>query len=230
MTLKTHKIIAPKILGLAAALSLAVACQPAFAEGAVLAPSAKVVASEKGVQTAVFSGGCFWGIEAVFSHTKGVTSAVNGYQGGSKADAAYGVVSEGSTGHAESVKVTYDPKVIRYDQLLRIFFSVGADPTTLNYQGPDHGTQYRSALVPLNPEQKRVAAAYLDQLGKSGIWKGPIVTKLEPNKGFFPAEAYHQDFMLHNPQQPYIQRWDAPKVAAMKKIFPGLYRDAFRAG
>ncbi|MBO9498268.1 MAG: peptide-methionine (S)-S-oxide reductase MsrA [Novosphingobium sp.] len=225
MTPKTHRILA-----LAAAASLAAACQPAFAEGAVLAPSAKVTSSEKGRQTAVFSGGCFWGIEAVFSHVKGVTSAVSGYQGGSKANAAYNIVSEGNTGHAESVKVTYDPNVIRYDQLLRIFFSVGADPTTLNYQGPDHGTQYRSALVPLNPEQRKVAAAYLDQLGKSGVWKGPIVTRIEPNKGFYPAESYHQDFMLHNPQQPYIVRWDAPKVAALKKMFPGLYRDAFRAG
>ena len=219
-----------KTLAIAATLSLAAACQPAFAEGVVLAPAAKVTAAEKGVQTAVFSGGCFWGIEAVFSHTKGVTSAVSGYQGGSKANAVYSIVSDGNTGHAESVKVTYDPKVIRYDQLLRIFFSVGADPTTLNYQGPDHGTQYRRALVPLTAEQKKVAAAYLAQLGKSGIWKGAIVTKIEPNKGFYPAEAYHQDFMLKNPQQGYIVRWDAPKVAAMKKMFPGLYRDAFRAG
>jgi len=230
MTLKTHTILALRTLAIAGAASLAVACQPAVAEGAVLAPTAKVTSSESGKQTAVFSGGCFWGIEAVFSHVKGVTSAVSGYQGGSKATANYNTVSDGNTGHAESVKVTYDPKVIRYDQLLRIFFSVGADPTTLNYQGPDHGTQYRSALVPLNAEQKKVAAAYLDQLGKSGIWKGAIVTRIEPNKGFYPAETYHQDFMLKNPQQGYIVRWDAPKVAALKKMFPGLYREAFKAG
>jgi peptide-methionine (S)-S-oxide reductase len=178
----------------------------------------------------VFSGGCFWGIEAVFSHTKGVTSAVSGYHGGSKANAVYSIVSDGGTGHAESVKVTYDPKVIRYDQLLRIFFSVGADPTTLNYQGPDHGTQYRSALVPMNAEQKRVAAAYLDQLGKAKIWSGPIVTRIEPYKVFYPAETYHQDFMQKNPNQGYIVRWDAPKVAALKKMFPGLYRPAFKTG
>ncbi len=220
----------PKLFAFAAAASLAVACQPAFAEGAVLAPTAKVTSSETGTQTAVFSGGCFWGIEAVFSHTKGVTSAVSGYQGGSKANASYDLVSNGNTGHAESVKVTYDPKVIRYDQLLRIFFSVGADPTTLNYQGPDHGTQYRSALVPLNAEQKKVATAYLDQLGKSGVWKGQIVTRIEANKGFYPAETYHQDFMQKNPNQGYIVRWDAPKVAALKKLFPGLYRAAFRTG
>lgn len=221
---------APKTIALAAALSLAVACQPAFAEGAVLAPAAKVMSSEKGTQTAVFSGGCFWGIEAIFSHTKGVTSAVSGYHGGSKADAVYRTVSDGDTGHAESVKVTYDPKVVRYDQLLRIFFSVGADPTTLNYQGPDHGTQYRSALVPMTAEQKKIAAAYLDQLGKAGVWKQPIVTKIEAYKTFYPAETYHQDFMLKNPQQAYIVRWDAPKVAAMKKMFPGFYRAAFKTG
>ncbi len=221
----------PKALFFAASLLLAAACQqPALAEDAVLAPSAKVTSSEKGLQTAVFAGGCFWGIEAVFSHVKGVTSAVSGYHGGAKQDAVYGTVSEGGTGHAESVKVTYDPKVIRYDQLLRIFFSVGADPTTLNYQGPDHGTQYRSALVPLNAEQKKVAAAYLGQLGKAGIWKSPIVTKIEAYKAFYPAETYHQDYMLKNPQQPYIVRWDAPKVAAFKKLFPGLYRAGFKTG
>jgi len=220
----------PKTIAIAAALSLAAACQPAFAEGAVLAPAAKVMSSEKGTQTAVFAGGCFWGIEAVFSHTKGVTSAVSGYHGGSKADAVYRTVSDGDTGHAESVKVTYDPKVVRYDQLLRIFFSVGADPTTLNYQGPDHGTQYRSALVPMTAEQKKVAAAYLDQLGKSGTWKQPIVTKIEAYKTFYPAETYHQDFMLKNPQQAYIVRWDAPKVEAMKKMFPGFYRASFKTG
>ncbi len=221
----------PKFAFFAAALTLAAACQqPALADEAVLAPSAKVTSSEKGAQTAIFAGGCFWGIEAVFSHVKGVTSAVSGYHGGSKPDATYRTVSGGGTGHAESVKVTYDPKVIRYDQLLRVFFSVGADPTTLNYQGPDHGTQYRSALVPMNAEQRKVAAAYLAQLGAAGIWKSPIVTKIEPYKAFYPAESYHQDFMLKNPQQPYIVHWDAPKVAALKSLFPGLYRASFKAG
>ena len=183
MTPKTHRILA-----LAAAASLAAACQPAFAEGAVLAPSAKVTSSEKGRQTAVFSGGCFWGIEAVFSHVKGVTSAVSGYQGGSKANAAYNIVSEGNTGHAESVKVTYDPNVIRYDQLLRIFFSVGADPTTLNYQGNDYGTSYRSALFTMNDEQAKVAKAYIAQLDAAKLYPGKIVTEVTPYSNFFQAE------------------------------------------
>lgn len=215
----------------AAALTLAAACQqPAFAEDVVLAPAAKATSSESGTQTAIFAGGCFWGIEAVFSHIKGVTSAVSGYHGGSKADADYRTVSGGNTGHAEAVKVTYNPKVVRYDQLLRIFFSVGADPTMLNAQGPDRGTQYRSALVPMNAEQRKIGAAYIAQLGKAGTWKGPIVTKIEGYKAFYPAETYHQDFMLKNPQQAYIVRWDAPKVAALKKMFPGFYRGDFKAG
>ncbi len=215
----------------AASLLLSAACtQPAFAEDVVLAPAAKVAAQESGMQTAIFAGGCFWGIEAVFSHTKGVSSAVSGYHGGSKADAVYSTVSDGKTGHAEAVKVTYDPKVVRYDQLLRIFFSVGADPTTLNYQGPDHGTQYRSALVPLNAEQAKVAKAYLAQMGKSGVWKSPIVTKIEAYKAFYPAEQYHQDFMKKNPNQGYIVRWDKPKVAALKKLFPNQYSATFKAG
>ena len=155
----------------------------------------------------------------MFSHTKGVVSAVSGYHGGSKSTAHYEIVSSGSTGHAESVKVTYDPKVVRYDQLLRVFFSVIADPTQLDYQGPDHGTQYRSALVPLNAEQKKVAAAYLAQLAKSGVWDQPIVTKIEAYKAFYPAETYHQDFMKKNPNQGYIVYWDVPKVLAMQKLF-----------
>ncbi|MCB5425468.1 peptide-methionine (S)-S-oxide reductase MsrA [Altererythrobacter sp. CC-YST694] len=215
----------------AASLLFAAACsQSAFAEEAVLAPAPKVTSSESGKQTAIFAGGCFWGIEGVFSHLKGVSSAVSGYHGGSKADAAYSRVSDGNTGHAEAVKVTYDPKVIRYDQLLRVFFSVGADPTTLNYQGPDRGTQYRSALVPLNAEQAKVARAYLAQMGKSGVWKAPIVTKIEAYKAFYPAEQHHQDFMLRNPNQGYIVRWDKPKVAALKKMFPGLYSPTFKTG
>lgn len=207
-------------------------CQQASAaeEKVVLTPAATVTAHESGLKTAIFSGGCFWGVEGVFSHTKGVTSAINGYQGGSKADANYDTVSTGSTGHAESVKVTYDPKVVRYDQLLRIFFSVIADPTQLNYQGPDHGTQYRSALVPLTAEQKKVAEAYLAQLKKSNVWKQPIVTRIEPDKGFFPAEAHHQDFMKNNPTQGYITYWDVPKVQAMQKLFPSLYSPTFKTG
>lgn len=217
---------------LIAGLVFAAGCQPANAteEKVVLTPAAAVTAHETGRQTAIFSGGCFWGVEGVFSHTKGVTSAISGYQGGSKADANYETVSTGKTGHAESVKVTYDPKVVRYDQLLRIFFSVIADPTQLNYQGPDHGTQYRSALVPLTPEQKKVAAAYLAQLKKSGVWGSTIVTRIEPYKGFYPAEAHHQDFMERNPNQGYITYWDVPKIQAMQKLFPSLYSPTFKTG
>lgn len=219
------------LLSLAAAALVATACtSPALAEGAVAAPAANVIANEKGLKTAIFAGGCFWGIEGVFSHVKGVTSAVSGFHGGAASTAHYDQVSDGDTGHAEAVKVTYDPAVVRYDQLLRIFFAVGANPTTLNYQGPDHGTQYRSALVPLSAEQNRVAAAYLAQLKSSGLWKKPIVTRIERAQGFYPAEGYHQDFMLKNPNHGYIRMWDAPKVAALKRLFPVQYKAGFTAG
>jgi peptide-methionine (S)-S-oxide reductase len=210
----------------------AAACQqPAAAETTVLAPAAARQAKEPArLQTAIFSGGCFWGVEGVFSHVIGVTSAVSGYQGGARNTAHYERVSEGDTGHAESVRVTYDPARVRYDQLLRIFFSVVTDPTQLNRQGPDIGTQYRSALVPLTEEQRLVATAYLAQLRTSGLWHAPIVTRIEPNRGFYPAEAYHQDFMQANPDHPYIQRWDAPKVAALHRLFPQQYKRAFTSG
>jgi peptide-methionine (S)-S-oxide reductase len=224
----------------ALAVLLAAACEPATSaqaagkvgapagETILLAPEATIVAHEPpGRATAIFSGGCFWGIEAVFSHVRGVTSAVSGYQGGSAATATYEQVSEGTTGHAESVRVTYDPAQVRYDQLLRIFFSVGADPTQFNRQGPDAGTQYRSALVPLSPEQDKVARAYLLQLGEAHLWKGAIVTRVEPNRGFYPAEREHQDFMAKNPDHPYIDYWDKPKVAGLKQLFPQFYKPDF---
>ncbi|WP_066559648.1 peptide-methionine (S)-S-oxide reductase MsrA [Croceicoccus bisphenolivorans] len=208
------------------------ACQqPALAaEEAVRTPPAAVKSSETGLQTAIFAGGCFWGVEGVFSHVKGVSSAVSGYHGGSKGDATYKAVSAGATDHAEAVKVTYDPSVVRYDELLRIFFAVVADPTTLNRQGPDRGTQYRSAIVPTGAEQARVAKAYIAQLGKAGLWQSPIVTKVETKQAFYPAETYHQDFMAKNPDHPYIRRWDQPKVRALKALFPDDYRAAFRRG
>lgn len=220
----------PRILF--APLLLLVACrQPAAAEPAVLAPPARVEAHEPaGLKSAIFAGGCFWGIEAIFSHVRGVRSAVSGYHGGTAATARYERVSAGNTGHAESVKVTYDPAQVRYDQLLRLFFSVGADPTLVNRQGPDEGTQYRSALVPLNEEQRRVAEAYLGQLGASGLWHAPIATRIEPYKAFYPAEDYHQDFAAANPDHGYIRRWDAPKVEALKRLFPALYKPAFTRG
>jgi peptide-methionine (S)-S-oxide reductase len=195
---------------LALIVTLLGACQQsataAAPEQAVSAPvAARKAAEPSGLRVAIFSGGCFWGVEGVFSHVRGVTSAVPGYHGGARSAASYPVVSGGTTGHAESVKVTYDPAIVRYDQLLQIFFSVVADPTTLNRQGPDSGTQYRSALVPLDAEQQAVASAYLAQMSKSGIWKAKIVTRIEPNRGFFPAEAEHQDFMAVNPDHPYIR-------------------------
>jgi peptide-methionine (S)-S-oxide reductase len=205
--------------------------QPAMAESAVRTPVAAVKSNDVGKrETAVFAGGCFWGVEAVFSHVKGVTSVVSGYTGGARATANYDTVSGGDTGHAESVRVTWDPSVVRYDQLLQIYFSVIADPTLLNRQGPDTGSQYRSALVPLNAEQARVAKAYVAQLAKAGLWSRPIVTRIEPFRGFYPAESYHQDFAARNPDYGYIVRWDAPKVAAFKSGYPALYKPAFTKG
>lgn len=197
------------------------------AEEPVNAPLAKRVSKEQGLQTAIFAGGCFWGVEGVFSHVKGVTAAVSGYHGGSAGTAKYSMITAGGTSHAESVKVTYDPAIIRYDELLRIFFSVVADPTLKNRQGPDVGSHYRSALVPTNEEQKKVAAAYLAQLEAAKLWQRPIVTKIEPLRTFYPAEAYHQDFMAKNPRHGYILRWDKPKVEALKTLYPSHYRAAF---
>jgi peptide-methionine (S)-S-oxide reductase len=215
------------------AAALTAACQPSLAAGetTVLAPAPGRTAQEApGLRTAVFAGGCFWGVEAVFSHLKGVTSAVSGFSGGAAGTAKYDRVSDGDTGHAEAVRVTYDPRVIRYDQLLQVYFSVIADPTQLNRQGPDVGTQYRGALMPLSAEQNVVASAYIGQLKAAKVWRAPIVTRIERAQGFYPAERYHQDFAADNPNHPYIRRWDAPKVAALKRFFPGLYQAAFKRG
>jgi peptide-methionine (S)-S-oxide reductase len=215
------------------AVTLTGACtSPASAESVVATPAAKLAAAEapRGLKTAIFAGGCFWGVEGVFSHVKGVTSAVSGYHGGPAGTAKYDLVGGGDTGHAEAVKVTYDPAVVRYDELLRIFFAVVTDPTQLNRQGPDTGSQYRNALVPMSAEQGKVAAAYLAQLKAAKLWSRPIVTRIEPYKGFYAAEAYHQDFMLANPDHGYIKRWDAPKVAAFRKLFPTQYRANFVRG
>lgn len=212
----------------AAGLALA-GCQGAAmaGESTVAAPMAKRTAAEgKGLKTAVFAGGCFWGVEAVFSHVKGVKSAVSGYAGGTRQSASYDIVSSGITGHAEAVKVTYDPAVIRYDQLLRIYFSVIADPTLKNRQGPDTGAHYRTALFPQSAEQSAVAKAYLAQLSAAKLWKRPIVTGIESG-AFYPAETYHQDFARKNPRHGYIVTWDAPKVAALKTMYPGVWQAAF---
>lgn len=194
-------------------------------EKAVLAPHPRIDSvSVRKRETAIFAGGCFWGVEGVFSHVKGVTSAVSGYSGGKGRSISYDAVSTGRSGFAEAVRVTYDPKVVSYGELLRIFFSVVADPTTLNFQGPDHGTQYRSALFPLTAEQGKAARAYLEQLQQSGLWEGSIVTAIEPYRNFIVAEPYHQDFMQKNPLHPYILRWDRPKLAAFKKLFSEQYK------
>lgn len=203
--------------------------QPASAlDKPVAAPAAKRFANEgMGLKTAVFAGGCFWGVEAVFSHVKGVKSAVSGYHGGKSSTAKYDLVSSGMTNHTEAVKITYDPKIVRYDELLRIFFSVVADPTLKNRQGPDRGAHYNAELIPVNAEQRKVASAYLSQMQASGKWSGRIVTDITPYRAFYKAEAYHQDFALKNPRHRYIVRWDAPKIAALERMYPKNYRSTF---
>ena len=181
------------------------------------------IASTSGQQTAVIAGGCFWGIQAVFQHTKGVIRATSGYSGGSAKNAEYELVSTGETGHAESVQITFDPSKITYGQLLRIFFSVAHDPTQLNRQGPDEGTQYRSSIFYGTDEQKRIAEAYIAQLEKAKVFQRPIVTEIVPLKAFYPAEAYHQDYAALHPNNPYIVYNDAPKVAHLREQFPDLY-------
>lgn len=209
---------------LVAALAVAT---PACAERAVKAPVPAVDApSTRKLETAVFAGGCYWGVEGVFSHVKGVHLVVSGFAGGPREKRVdYEMVSGGDTGFAESVRVTYDPKQVSYATLMRVFFSVIADPTTLNRQGPDRGTQYRSALFPLTAQQDAAARAYLAQLDKSGLWRDPVVTRVERFTGFQDAAADHQNFMRNNPLHPYIVRWDKPKLAAFKAMFPDLYRD-----
>jgi peptide-methionine (S)-S-oxide reductase len=183
-------------------------------------------AAKPGSQTVVVAGGCFWGIEAVFRHVKGVTSATSGYAGGSAETARYDLVSTGDTGHAESVRVIFDPAQLSIGQLLQVFFSVAHDPTELNRQGPDEGTQYRSAIFFSDPEQKRVADAYIAQLDGAKVFRGRIVTEVAPLKAFYPAESYHQNYAALHPDQPYIVFNDAPKVAHLRQLFPALYSGA----
>ena len=181
------------------------------------------VSAAKGQQTAVVAGGCFWGIQAVFQHVKGVVSATSGYSGGFADTAEYERVSTGDTGHAESVKIVYDPSKVTYGQLLRIFFSVAHDPTQLNRQGPDEGSQYRSVIFYGSEEQKQIAEAYIAQLQSAKVFARPIVTQVVPLKAFYPAEAYHQDYATRHPDNPYILFNDAPKVTNLRKQFPDLY-------
>ena len=175
-------------------------------------------------EVAVFAGGCFWGVQGVYQHVNGVTNAVSGYTGGAKNTAEYEIVGTGETGHAESVQVTFDPRVVTYGKLLQIFFSVVHDPTELNRQGPDTGTQYRSAIFPLTTEQASVAKAYIAQLGQARVFPRAIVTTIEPGKTFYPAEGYHQDYLTLNPSNPYIAFNDLPKIDDLKRFFPSAYR------
>ena len=196
------------------------------AEGAVVLPAPAVDApASDGIQTAVLAGGCFWGVQGVFQHTKGVVSAISGYAGGSPKNANYELVSTGTTGHAESVQIKYDPQKISYGKILQIFFSVVHDPTQLNRQGPDTGTQYRSAIFTTSDAQKKVAQAYIAQLDAANVFPKSIVTRISPLEGFYPAEAYHQDYLTLHPSQPYIAYNDLPKIENLKKVFGEDYQE-----
>jgi peptide-methionine (S)-S-oxide reductase len=221
MTISTRVVAAILFVALLGTTACTAKANPAAAvpEPVVDAPRA----TSAGQQTAVLSGGCFWGVQAVFQHVKGVISATSGYSGGSKKTAEYEIVSTGETGHAESVQIVYDPSQITYGELLRIFFSVAHDPTQLNRQGPDEGTQYRSSIFYSNDEQKRIAEAYIAQLDNAKVFPRPIVTKVVPLQAFYPAEAYHQNYAALHPNQPYIMFNDAPKVDHLRQEFPALY-------
>jgi peptide-methionine (S)-S-oxide reductase len=210
-------------IGLLAISAIKIAPSLAAEEAVIIPPPAVDVQNSSNIQTAVLAGGCFWGVQGVFQHTAGVVNAVSGYSGGSKMTADYHMVSSGTTGHAESVEIKFDPKKISYGKILQIFFSVVHDPTQLNRQGPDSGTQYRSAIFTTSDEQKKVAEAYIAQLNAAKVYGRPIVTKVGPLEGFFAAEAYHQDYLTLHPTQPYIAYNDIPKVENLKKIFAENY-------
>ena len=218
--------------GALAALALAAAGavfwqSPAISaeDAVVIPPPAMDEKAASGTETAIFAGGCFWGVQGVFQHVKGVTRAVSGYTGGKKDTAVYETVGTGRTGHAESVEITYEPSKVTYGQLLQVYFSVAHNPTQLNYQGPDEGTQYRSTIFAENDAQKKIAESYIAQLDKAKVFPKPIVTTLEMGKTFYPAEGYHQDFLTLNPTYPYIVYNDLPKVANLKQLFPNLYSE-----
>jgi peptide-methionine (S)-S-oxide reductase len=208
----------------ALAVTTALTAPSLASEEAVVIPAPAMDAqAADGLQTAVIAGGCFWGVQGVYQHTNGVINAVSGYAGGNKSTASYNAVSSGSTGHAEAVEIKYDPKKISYGKILQIYFSVAHDPTQLNRQGPDVGTQYRSEIFATTPEQKKVAEAYIAQLNAAKVYKKPIATKLGMLQAFYPAEAYHQDYLTLHPNQPYIVYNDLPKIENLKKIFAENY-------
>ena len=221
-----HRVVMQSALALAIAAPVALFARPSTNHKVVVPPAITVGSgpTAPGLQTLVVAGGCFWGIEAVFEHIKGVTDAVSGYAGGTKGTAEYETVSTGTTGHAESVKITYDPAKVSLEKLLQVFFSVAHDPTQLNRQGPDVGPQYRSAIFFASEEQAKVARAYIDQLTKAKTFSKPIVTQVVKLDQFYPAEEYHQDFAEKNPTYPYIVYNDRPKVENLKREFPDLYR------
>jgi peptide-methionine (S)-S-oxide reductase len=210
-------------LGAVAIAAYAIVPSRASEEAVIIPPPTTDTQPSSGIQTAVLAGGCFWGVQGVFQHTTGVVNAVSGYSGGSKTTADYNKVSTGTTGHAESVEIKFDPKKISYGRILQIFFSVVHDPTQLNRQGPDSGTQYRSAIFTTNDEQKKVAEAYIAQLNAAKVFKKPIVTQVGPVEAFYAAEGYHQDYLTLHPNQPYIAYNDIPKVENLKKIFAEYY-------
>ena len=211
-------------LALPVSIGISLPCSAAEAVRSVPAPAVDETAGPGATEVAVFAGGCFWGVQGVFQHVKGVTKALSGYAGGDRSTAEYEEVSTGTTGHAESVQVTFDPHQISYGRLLQIYFSVAHDPTELDRQGPDSGTQYRSALFPTDAEQARIAKAYIAQLNQSHAFDAAIVTKIEPNRSFFPAEDYHQDYLTRHPYSRYITVNDLPKIEDLKRVFPDTYR------
>ena len=218
MRMRTALLVVPFV-------GLAINAASAAERAVTIPPPTAATPAKTGTQTVVLAGGCFWGVQAVYQHTKGVTSAVSGYAGGQKDTAHYDLVGTGRTGHAESVSVTFDPQQISYGKILQIYFSVAHNPTQLNRQGPDFGTQYRSAIFYADDEQKRIAAAYIAQLEQAHAFAGSIVTKLEAVSDFYPAEDYHQDFAVLHPSYPYIVFNDLPKLDNLKQVFPDLYRE-----
>jgi peptide-methionine (S)-S-oxide reductase len=221
-----RSIITPILTVLLAVLALFLWTRHNYASAATVIPDPAVdetLASQKGQQTVVVSGGCFWGIQAVFQHVKGVTRATSGYSGGTVKNPDYEEVSSGTTGHAESVEIVYDPSKITLGQLLKVFFSVAHDPTELNRQGPDTGTQYRSIIFFSNTDQQRIAQSYVDQLNQSKVFSQPIVTQIVPLKAFYRAEDYHQNYATEHPENPYIAMFDLPKLKNLQREFPGLY-------
>jgi len=207
------------------ALPAGLFAQPSAAQEGIAIPAPAMEVPTAQETTAILAGGCFWGVQGVFQHVEGVTNAVSGYSGGEAGTAHYETVTSGTTGHAEAVKVTYDPAKITYGKLLQVFFSVAHDPTQLNRQGPDVGTQYRTAIFPVDEAQAAAAKTYIDQLNKARVFEAAIVTKIEPGQAFYPAEDYHQDYLTLNPTQPYIVYNDLPKIENLKRLFPDLYRE-----